>query len=104
MKRKIFFLLIGLVILILTNLISCNRLVQLGKSYNEEKKLRFECEEKSVQFSKERKTYEEKISSLSQELEKQSKEIESLKRMLAHQELLNKSLKEELDKISPQSR
>lgn len=91
-KNKIILILVSAIVLfVIVNINSCNSLKVKAMSLDREVSLRMGLEEKILNLQKE-------ITSLKEVLDKTNRNFEGTKKLLADQQLLNDSLKEQLQK------
>jgi predicted Holliday junction resolvase-like endonuclease len=100
--QKIIVLIVGVLclILLLTTFQSCSNVRKFEEKARKEENLRFDAEEKQKKINDERADYEEKAKKLEQELNLKKAEAETVNKALLQQQLLNASLKTEVEKLS----
>lgn len=91
---------IACVLLLIISVGSCSKLLRLGSELNKEKSSRFTAEEEATAYSREKAALEARLADSEREMESLKQDAASAKKMLTQEQLLNKSLKTELDKIT----
>jgi hypothetical protein len=79
---------------------SCNKENEFKKARDKEMNIRLESEQKVGEFEKIKSGLDDKINKIGQELTQVKAEFETTKKSLVQEQLISKSLKSELDKIS----
>lgn len=101
LKSRIILILSILVIIFLVGAVgSCNNARQLKTSRDKEMVTRLDLEEKMSKFTQEKSSAEKQINSISQALEQEKQALEATKKDLLQEQLMNKSLTEELEKLT----
>jgi hypothetical protein len=101
MKNKIIFGLVALlVIFIAVSIASYSRANQQKSAKDKEILTRLDIEEKLSKFMQDKSSIDAKLTALSKELEAERENHASTKKMLLQEQLINESLKNELQKVS----
>ena len=79
---------------------SCNSAMRQKAGRDKEMAARLQLEEKMNKFSQERSALEEKIKAKEKEAEEAKAALEEAKRILVQEQLINQSLKDELQKVT----
>jgi hypothetical protein len=87
-------------IFILLWVASCNNENKFKAARDKEMNTRLESEQKLSEFDKIKAGLEEKVNKVQQELAQDKAELESTRKSLIQEQLISKSLKSELEKIS----
>jgi len=99
-NRIILILSILTVVFFITTINSCTETQRQKQDKNREIFQRMELEEKSNKLSQEKSNLQNKLNNLQQETEELKAKLDTTQKALLQEELINKSLKEELDKIT----
>jgi len=99
-NRIILILSILTVVFFITTINSCTETQRQKQDKNREIFQRMELEEKSNKLSQEKSDLQNKLNNLQQETEELKAKLDTTQKALLQEELINKSLKEELDKIT----
>lgn len=78
---------------------SCSSALRQKTGRDKEMSMRLQLEEKMSKFSQEKSALEEKAKAKEKEAEELKAELEATKKTLAQEQLVNESLKEELQKV-----
>jgi stress-induced morphogen len=79
---------------------SCNSALRQKAGRDKEMSMRLQLEEKMSKFSQEKSALEEKAKAKEKEAQELKAELEATKKTLAQEQLVNESLKEELQKVA----
>lgn len=99
-NRIVVILAILLVVFFFSSLSSCNNARHQKISRDKEMAARFALEEKMSRFSQDRSILEEKIKAKEKEVQELKTTLEGLNKSLVGEQLINQSLKEELQKVT----
>ncbi|MCM8791537.1 MAG: hypothetical protein NC826_00050 [Candidatus Omnitrophica bacterium] len=99
-NRIILILSVLTLILFVTTINSCSESYKQRKQKEKELRQRIELEEKLNRLSDERNIWLSNLDKCQQELRQMNEKLQVTEKNLFQQELINKSLKEELDKIT----
>jgi DNA repair exonuclease SbcCD ATPase subunit len=88
------------VIFLLLWISSCNDVSKFKNARDKEMNIRLESEQKLDEFGKQKTSLEERINKVQQELSEDRAALEATKKSLVQEQLISKSLKSELEKIS----
>lgn len=100
-KNQIILILAILVLIFFVGTVgSCSNAHRQKLARDKEMLTRLDLEEKMSSFVNEKASLEEKIDTLSKKLEKQEAELQETKKALAQEQLINKSLNEDLEKVT----
>lgn len=101
LKNRIILILSILTVILFTGLISsCNNTYRQKKARDKEMSSRLDMEEKMGKFSNEKSIIEEKLKASQKELEEERQAHQATGKALAQEQLVNISLKDELDKVT----
>lgn len=101
LKNRIVIILAVLSVLLLFGaLSSCNSAMRRKTAYEKEFAARLALEEKMSKFSQEKSALEEKAKAREKEAQELKNELDATNKVLAQEQLVNASLKEELQKIA----
>lgn len=99
-KRIILILTILTVIFFLVAVRSCSDVQKYRKAKDKETAFRFEIEDKMNKFLQEKQGYEEKVKNAFLALEEEKAAHQASKKALVQEQLVDQSLKEELEKVT----
>ena len=99
-NRVILILGILTVIFFIGTLGSCSSSLRNKNSRDKEMAARMELEEKMSKFSQDKTTIEKQLASVAQQLEEEKAGHQASKKALLQEQLVNQSLKEELQKVT----
>jgi uncharacterized protein YaaN involved in tellurite resistance len=99
-NRLILILAILTLIFFMGSVGSCANAHRQKLARDKEMLTRLDLEEKMSNFVNEKASFEEKIDTLSKELEKKETELQETKKALVQEQLINKSLSEDLEKVT----
>ncbi len=101
MKNRIILILaISNAIFFISTLSSCSSAIRQKTGRDKEMISRLDLEEKMNKFSQEKAALQEGLKVKEDELEKEKASLEAIKKALVQEQLINQSLKEEIQKIS----
>jgi len=99
-NRTVIILGILLVVFFFSTVSSCNSARHQEASWKKEKAARFALEEKMSKFSQDKSTLEEKAKAKEKEAQELTVTLENTNKSLLQEQLINQSLKEELQKVT----
>ena len=99
-NRRVIILAILTAVFFLGTLSSCNSALRQKAGRDKEMSMRLQLEEKMSKFSQEKSALEEKAKAKEKEAQELKVELEATKKTLAQEQLVNESLKEELQKAA----
>ena len=99
-NRLVVILAVLTAIFFFATLSSCNSAMRQKAARDKEMSARLQLEEKMSKFSSEKSALEEKAKAKEKEAEEAKQNFETTKKALVQEQLVNESLKEELQKVS----
>lgn len=99
-NRIVIILAVLLAIFFFSSLSSCNSAMRIKASRDKEMANRIVLEEKMSKFSQDRSSLEEKAKAKEKEVEELKQALDTANKSLVQEQLINQSLKEELEKIT----
>lgn len=99
-KKIVIVLSVAMLFFMATTVTSCLTNGKQKKSRDVEMAKRLDAEEKLSKVSSDKTVTDEKITTLTREIDAQKAALEKMQRTLTQEQLVNKSLQEELDKVS----
>ncbi|MDD5060289.1 MAG: hypothetical protein PHY35_04120 [Candidatus Omnitrophica bacterium] len=99
-NRIVIILAVLLAIFFFSSLSSCNSAMRIKASRDKEMANRIVLEEKMSKFSQDRSSLEEKAKAKEKEAEELKQALDTANKSLVQEQLINQSLKEELEKIT----
>lgn len=101
LKNKLLLILAVLTVLFFVSSVSsCVRIFSLGKSKEREVLVRMNAEEEKLKLIQENSTLQEKLKKSEQALEEEKAGAQATKKALVQEQLVNQSLKDELEKVN----
>ena len=101
LKNRIIIVLVMLALIFFIGMIkSCSDSGRYKINGNNEMRTRLDCEEKLNNFSQEKAAIENKVNAATQALEEERAALTATKKALLQEQLVNQSLKEEIEKIT----
>lgn len=99
-NRLIIILAVLCIIFFISTVSSCGSSVKEKQAFNKEMASRMDLEEKISKFTQEKGVFEAKLAAANQALEEQKTAAENAKKSLIEEQMINQSLKDELQKIT----
>lgn len=99
-ERMILILSVLVAIFFLGTIGSCSNAHRNKVARDKEMATRLDLEEKAGNFNKEKSALDDKLSSATKDLEKQKEDLQNTKKALLEEQMINKSLNEDLEKIT----
>lgn len=100
-KNKLIIILgISVVLFFVLFIGSCGNSAKLKKAHDKEMASRLDVEEKMSKFTQEKTVLEKKLAGVSQSLEEEKADSQATKKALLQEQLVNQSLKDELQKVT----
>ena len=99
-NRIVIILAVLLAIFFFSSLSSCNSAMRIKASRDKEMANRIALEERMSKFSQDRSSLEEKAKAKGKEAEELKQALDTVNKSLVQEQLINQSLKEELEKIT----